>query len=66
MKLRPYIFSKFQKSEPVEISTGNISQSEKSCFFGRKLAMSSDFRVLLVEISEVLPVEISAERSALS
>ena len=56
-------FLKIKNLGPVEISGGNKSQDEKcefSLFWSHFLARFPDFKVLLVEISEVLPVEITA------
>ena len=51
---------------PVEISKPPNSRGQNPDFVTLFLAISADFKVLLVEISEVLPVEISTIRSGLS
>ena len=58
-------FSKIKILVSPEISGGNKFHVENMDFLGDFWAIYPDFRHFYVEISEVLPVEISAEKSGL-
>ncbi len=58
--------SYFLNFGPVEISGGNKILSRDMQIFLRKYGFFADFGLFELEISEVLPAEISAKRSGLS